>query len=158
MEAKQPKLLNSHEHAPLLGRPTSHPRGPVFEAGPGWGFRIRRWLGKKFLGTILPSIVIIILAIGFFIVYKNHTAIKDKTPEAKTISMTVMATDSKTLLARKALAEYLIKFPGDILTNGQKVFIEEIMRKKIDGTLAVGALIEFGIEDIKTAIDQSLQL
>lgn len=151
MADTQPKLLNSVNHLHV-------PDGPIFEAGPGWGFKIKKWLNKNFFRKVLPAITVLVLVFGLFLFFKNYEKTdKNKRANTNIITQTVLVGDSKTLVTRRALVSYLEKFP-ESLSNGQKVFIEETLRKMISGNLAANMRIEFKTEDIKTAIDKSLRL
>jgi len=137
------------------------PSGPIFEPGPGWGFYVKRWFKKYFFKAVLP-VLIIVGVIGIFAVRKgaeNEKAItNEKTADNQKISLTIIKGDSRALLARKALIEYL-KETSETLSKGQKLFIEETLRRKLDNPkLLIGEVAEFNVEDIKTAIAQAKQL
>lgn len=70
---------------------------------------------------------------------------------------TAVRGDSKTTLARKALADYLEKNPDSALTAEHKVYIEDYLRKNVqyNGRVFVGTSVEFSKNMIKNAIDQS---
>jgi hypothetical protein len=143
----------SHQEGP--------PPGPVFEPGPGWGFYVKRWFKKYFFKIILPALVIIAL-MGIFTAHRgteNKEAITNKQAIAsQKIALTIIKGDSRALLARKALTEYLRKNPEE-LTKGQKLFIEETLRRKLNQPkLIVGEVIEFTADDIKNSIAQAKQL
>jgi len=137
------------------------PSGPIFEPGPGWGFYVKRWFKKYFFKAVLP-VLIIIGVIGIFAVRKgteNEKAITNKKiADNQKISITIIKGDSRALLARKALIEYL-KETSETLSKGQKLFIEEMLRRKLNNPkLIIGEVVEFNIEDIKTAVAQAKQL
>lgn len=131
--------------------------GPVFEAGPGWGFYVKKWLKKYFLKIIIPAAIAVIV-IGILTAQRG-TENGEKTETAdETVKITVMRGDGLVLVCRRALAEYLKIFSQE-LTAGQKVFIEEILRKKIGiKKLIIGEEVEFSFNDIKEAILQSKNL
>ncbi len=158
MADEQPKLLNG----PDLGG-LAHPKlqrsegGPVFDFGPGWGFYVKRWFGKYLFKIVLPVIVIIV-AMGIY-VSSNDEENNEKITANEKITVAVARGDSRALLARKALAEYLKKNLQETLTSGQKLFIEEILRRKLNNPkLTIGEVVEFTIDDIRTAVDQAKQL
>lgn len=151
-EQEQPKLLNGNKKEFLM-------KGPIFETGPGWGARLKSWFTKNFSRIILPSITVIILATGLVLAFEQRSApLKKENKAAMVITQTVTKGDSKTLIARRVLAEYLIKFPKVSLSNGQKIFIEELLRKEISEKPTEGDKIEFKIQDIEAAIEASLKL
>jgi uncharacterized protein YneF (UPF0154 family) len=130
--------------------------GPVFESGPGWGFYVKKWLKKYFLKVFTP-ILVIIIAVGIFTA-RRGTENEKEPPVKETIAVTIIRGDSRALLARKALAEYLKENPEE-LSNGQKLFIEETLRRKIiNPKLVIGEVVEFNVENIESAIAQAKQL
>ncbi len=143
MTDAQPKLLNG---------------GPVFDFGPGWGFYVKKWFRKYLFKIVLPALVIIV-AMGIY-VSRNVTENGEKTMAVdETVKIVVLRGDSRALLARRALAEYLKENPQEMLTGGQKLFIEETLRQKLaNPKLTVGEITEFAIDDIKAAIIQAKQL
>ena len=159
MTDEQPKLLNGPDLGGLARPKLQRSEGgPVFDFGPGWGFYVKKWLGKYLFKIVLPAIVVIV-AMGIF-VSRNEAENGKKTiiPE-ETIKIVVLRGDSRALLARKALAEYLKENPQETLTGGQKLFIEEILRQKLTNPkLTVGEVAEFAVDDIKTAITQAEKL
>ncbi len=141
MADEQPKLLN----------------GPVFDFGPGWGFYVKRWLGKYLFKIVLPAIVVI-AALGLYI-FRDGAESNEKTAVNDKIAVVVVRGDSRTHLARKALAEYLKNYPEEPLSGGQKLFIEEILRRKLaNPKLTIGEIAEFAVDDIKAVIAQAKQL
>ncbi len=149
MADEQLKLLNGPEKKSL--------GGPVFDFGPGWGFYVKRWLGKYLLKIVLPAIVVIV-AMGIF-VSRDNAENGEKVTANEKITVVVARGDSRALLARKALAEYLKENLQEILTGGQKLFVEEILRKKPNNpNLTIGEVAEFAIDDIEAAVIQAKQL
>lgn len=158
MADEQPKLLNG----PDLGG-LAHPKlqrsegGLVFDFGPGWGFYVKKWFGKYLFKIVLPVIVLIV-AMGIY-ASRNEAENNAKVAANEKITVIVAHGDSRALLARKALAEYLKENPQEILTGGQKLFVEEILRRKLTNPkLTVGEEIEFYLSDIKAAFSQSKNL
>lgn len=159
MADEQLKLLNG----PDLGG-LAHPKlqrsegGPVFDFGPGWGFYVKRWLGKYLFKIVLPAVVIIV-AMSLYISRNGAESGKKVTTNNETVKIVVLHGDSRALLARKALAEYLKGNPQEMLTGGQKLFVEETLWRKLNNSkLIVGEIAEFAVDDIKTAIVQVKQL
>jgi len=68
--------------------------------------------------------------------------------------------DSKTTLARTALASYLEKNPDSTLTAEHKIYIEDFLRKRVgyDGRVFVGTSIEFSKNLIQEGISKSKDL
>ncbi|MEK7154299.1 MAG: hypothetical protein AAB792_01960, partial [Patescibacteria group bacterium] len=119
----QPLLLATIKDEPEKVSRGMLPSGPVFDFGPGWGFYVKKWLKKYFLKIFVP-VMIIIVAIGVFTARKG--AENEKRPAEKEImTVVIVRGDSRALLARKALVEYLKENPEESLSNGQKLFIEE---------------------------------
>ncbi len=157
MVDNQLKLLNQSNPKPLGGPASPSLGGPVFDFGPGWGFYVKRWFGKYLFKIVLPVIVLLV-AMGIY-VSSNEAENNDRMAAKDKIAVVVIRGDSRALLARKALAEYLKGNSQEILTGGQKLFIEEILRRKLTNPkLTVGEIIEFTVDDIKTAIAQAKQL
>ena len=149
MTDEQPKLLNGPDKKSL--------GGPVFDFGPGWGFYVKRWLGKYLFKIVLP-VVVVVVAMGIF-VSRDEAENGEKVTVNEKITVAVARGDSRALLARKALAEYLKGNSQEILTGGQKLFIEEILRQKLNNPkLTVGEEVEFYLSDIEAAISQSKNL
>jgi hypothetical protein len=73
---------------------------------------------------------------------------------------TAAAGDSRTTLARKALANYLEKNPDSALTPEHKIYIEDFLRKNIthDGGISIGTSVEFSKELVGNAIAKSKTL
>lgn len=68
--------------------------------------------------------------------------------------------DSRTVLARRALANYLEKNPDSALTPEHKIYIEDYLRKNVShqGGVHVGTSIEFSKSMIQDAIAKSKTL
>lgn len=150
MVNEQPKLLNGPDKRLF--------DGPVFDFGPGWGFYVKRWLGKYLFKIVLPALVVIV-AMGIFVSRNEAENGEKTTANNEIIKIAVLRGDSRALLARKALAEYLKGNPQEMLSGGQKLFIEETLRQKLTNPkLTVGEIMKFTIDDIKAAIAQAEQL
>ncbi|MBI2669569.1 MAG: hypothetical protein HYX20_00230 [Candidatus Yanofskybacteria bacterium] len=139
--------------------------GPVFEFGPGWGVKVKKWSKKYIFGgdctlcrttryALFFGIVVLLFGgpqIRSFLDGQKQQALIS---EIK-ITETAQIGDSKIKLTRRALAGYLGKFTNTTLTNGQKVFIETVLSQTIVDELKPGAQIDFNFENIKTLIEQS---
>lgn len=68
--------------------------------------------------------------------------------------------DGSTVLARRALANYLEKNPDSALTKEHKIYIEDYLRKNIGhkGGVRVGTSLEFSKDLVQKAIAQSKNL
>lgn len=156
---KQPILLNQPQEKQL-------PSGPVFESGPGWGARIKNWLGRNFTKFILPAIILVLIIYGFWTKKQNNSpepsvnsTLSITANNDTSIAQTVQRGDSPTIVARRALSEYLQKLPNENLTPGQKIFIEDELRKTINpASFKVGAVIEFETKTIDSLIERSKNL
>ena len=73
---------------------------------------------------------------------------------------TAGARDSKTVLARRALASYLEKNQDSTLIPEHKIYIEDYLRKKVShsGSIKVGTSVEFSKGLIQEAITKSKNL
>lgn len=149
MADEQLKLLNGPDKRSL--------DGPIFDFGPGWGFYVKRWLGKYLFKLILP-IIVLIVAMGLYISRNGTESGEKTTADNETVKIVVLRGDGPVLAARRALAEYLKSYPEE-LTAGQKIFIEEILRKVLgEQKLVAGEEIGFDLNRIKEAISQSKNL
>lgn len=111
----------------------------------------------------LLVIILLVLIVGGVLIVKNRfwPRIDESKnhPENILIYQLVERGDSYTLVSRHALAQYLKNYPDQTLTNGQKVFIEEKLRQTVKNVkLTVGLFVQFQIEDIQSAIQQSKEL
>lgn len=158
MTDEQQKLLNGPDLGGLARPKLQRSEGgPVFDFGPGWGFYVKRWLKKYFLKIIAPAVVIVI-AVGVFTARRNAENGEEIITAPRTVKVMVVRGDGAVLIARKALAEYLKNYPEE-LTAGQKIFIEEILRKKVGSKkLIVAEEVSFDFNDIREAISQSKNL
>jgi len=101
----------------------------------------------------VPTLVIII-TLGV-LTAKRGAEDGEKPAATDKIKIEVTRGDSRTLLARRALAEYLGAHPEE-LTKGQKIFIEDLLRRKLSTQkLTIGDIFEFSTADIETAIVQA---
>lgn len=145
MNPTQPSLLKSPAHKP-------HSSGPVFEFGPGWGTRLNKWFKKNAGKKILPPISIVVLALGLFLFFQGEKQVeKTKLQAANIISQIVLAGESKTHVARRAVKEYLEKNDDLTLTHGQRIFVESKLVQLINSSdFRTGQVIEFDPEQIHT--------
>lgn len=131
--------------------------GPIFEFGPGWGTKIKRWLKKYVLASDCPLcrntryvlIAGVIILIFFRPQLKPFTNQKEPVIATTTINTIVQKGDSKTTVARRILADYLKSSQDLSLSAGQKVFVETKMVKLMANVaLQVGQTVELRIEDV----------
>lgn len=73
------------------------------------------------------------------------------------ISESVKPGDSKTSLARRALADYLAQHVT-ILTPGQKIFIETNLAGRLSDSLTIGGQINFAVNEVLDLINQAQNL
>lgn len=88
----------------------------------------------------------------------NQSSVSEETDNA--FVQTAVRGDSKTTLARKALANYLEKNNDSSLTAEHKIYIEDYLRKQktdVSG-VAVGQKVEFSKDTIKNAIEKAKTL
>lgn len=73
---------------------------------------------------------------------------------------TAVRGDSRTTLARKALADYMEKNPDSSLTAEHKIYVEDYLRKYAPGNerIVVGTSVEFSKDLVKNAIEKSKTL
>ncbi len=140
--------------------------GPVFEAGPGWGQKLGRWLKRNGLNKIIPTIFVLLLLAGVAKIYSHPKAKKEPlvgsspTSQAQTnISVTVQKGDGVIAVSRRALSEYLKGFPDIILKPEEHLHIDNFFKTKYQNTnLVIGQSIEFSKTDLEKAVNEALQL
>lgn len=142
--------------------------GPVFEAGPGWGAKIKTWLGKYFYKVILPIIIIALVAYGIIGRKSNNNNNTNNTNPLETnifsnnsmaVSETVNKGDGKIIVARRALAQFLSDNTDITLTAGQKVYLETVLSQTIDSnSFTVGQTVSFPEQTILDHIDNAKNL
>ena|SRR3989344_6987360 len=122
-------------------------QGPVFDK--------KTRLKKK-----ITLLLIAVVAILFFM--KNNGGKQDSINKTETdgatISVTVIRSDGYTKVARRALANYLSMHSEELLTNGQKVFIEDKLRRTLNQHLVVGEEVDFEMEKLQTLVVQAKSL
>lgn len=140
---KQDTLFPSHHKKTLSS-------GPIFEFGPGWGARLNKWFKKNAGKKMLPPVSVIVLALGLFLILQRDSQIeKPESQTANIISQTVLAGESKTHVARRAVTEYLENGDDLTLTPGQRIYVETKLIKLIDDAkFRPGQIIEFDLEQI----------
>ena len=143
--------------------------GPVFEFGPGWGAKTKKWFKKYLFGgdCALCRMTRYVLLFGALLLLFGGPQLgsflgteKENTELTKAVIVeTVQRGDSKTRIARRAVSDYL-NGNGELdLTPGQKVFIEANLVELLGNTtLQTGQIIEFKIEDIANLIHEAEQL
>lgn len=137
--------------------------GPIFEAGPGWGGRLKKWSKKYILGgdCILCRSVRYIFIFGVMVLVALWNKIdlpqQQIAQNTTVITETIQPKDGKTHLARRILYQFLKENPGIKVTAAQKVFIETILKDKItsDSTNQVGGKVEMSYEEVQNAINQA---
>lgn len=131
-------------------------KGPVFESGPGWGAKIKTWLGKYFYKVILP--IIIVFLVGYGIIYRDRSELNDDNFPLETqspqylegnISQVIVKGDGKINIARKAITQYFSSHPEEPATLAQKMYLETVLAKTIDSDLIVGNTVTFYEADIQ---------
>jgi hypothetical protein len=88
----------------------------------------------------------------------NQTAAQPQTSQETQSSFVETAAkgDGATILARRALANYLEKNPDTALTVEHKIYIEDYLRRQVkDGRIKVGDNREFSKDSIAKAIEKS---
>ena len=136
--------------------------GPIFEPGPGWGGRLKKWSKKYILGgdcvLCRATRYVLVFGIIFLIVISPKlNPVKKLDLDQTKIVETVQPGDGKTNLARRMLAKYLDQNLTIKPTNAQRVFIETVLREKIpnDSLNKIGSQIEMYPGEIEKAIGQS---
>ena len=135
--------------------------GPIFEPGPGWGAHTKRWLGKYFWKVVVPVLLVLVVVLALARRGGESPLVGSPTPSgnSQSINQSVQPGDSHTLIARRALANYLQKFPDAALTAGQKVFIENRLAQTITvASFRVGTAIEFKLSDLQFALSAAHSL
>lgn len=133
--------------------------GPIFEPGPGWGGKLKKWSKKYILGgdcTLCQATrYVLVFGIIFLAIAWPKFHVPPKIEEKSKITEIVQLKDGKTHLARRMLAKYLEQNPEIEITKAQKVFIETTLREKIVAELAVGNTVEIAVDEIKEAVEKS---
>lgn len=133
--------------------------GPVFEPGPGWGEKLKKWSKKYILGGNCALCRATRYVVVFGIVFLAIAWPKLNTPpsvrEESKIVETVRHKDGKTHLARRGLVQYLEQNPEIKITKAQKVFIETSLREKILGELTLGNTVEITTKEVEQAVEQA---
>ena len=162
MSDSRPKLLKNPERQQAPG-------GPVFEFGPGWSAKTKKWYKKYILASncslclktryvLLAGIIVLIAGWPQFKKMSNRQPQDLLTDQIK-IAKIVQTGDSKIKLARRVLSDYLARFPDLSLTNGQKIFVETVLGQDItNDAFRAGANIEIAADDIKSVITRSKSL
>mgnify|MGYP001587483112 CR=1 FL=1 len=135
--------------------------GPIFEAGPGWGSRVNNWLRKHglILILIILAIAIPLLSMRYFKNKKFENPLKDNSQIVESFKEIIQRGDSATLITRRAISSYIASRSDLELSAGQRIYMEEILRKsKQFGKLIVGATIEFTRDEIQAAVEKAKQL
>ena len=159
----------SAKHQPQLVDNRQKSNGPVFEFGPGWGAKTKKFLKKYALGgdcslcrdtryVLLAVIIILVVGWPYFKKMAGQQQPEPLTGQIK-IAEVVQHGDSKIKLARRALTNYLAQSPDVSLTNGQRVFIETIIGQDIaNDRFKTGTNIDFSADTLKSLIAKSKSL
>lgn len=136
--------------------------GPIFEPGPGWGGRLKKWSKKYILGwdcTLCRTTryVLVFGVLVLVVAWPKFHAPKPPVPEENKITETVELNDGKTQLARKILAKYLDQNTNLNPSKAQKVFMETVLREKIpdEATKKIGNEVGLGESEIEQVINLS---
>lgn len=139
--------------------------GPVFEAGPGWGEIIGRWIRNNWATKIFPALAVLILLAGIAKVYsqpKEELSQKKENyapPSEEAITVSVNKGDGIIAVTRRVLQEYLKEFPEISLKPEEKLHVENFFQVKFKGTsLTVGREIKFLKADLQQAVNEALKL
>lgn len=140
--------------------------GPVFEAGPGWGERLGRWIKENWTTKLFPTIAVVILLAGIAKVYSQPSekklARKEEVfaPDSPAeVYATINKGDGIITISRRALTEYLKAFPDIQLKPEERLHIENLFQTKFRGTaLIVGQEIKFLKADLEQAVNEALKL
>ncbi len=137
--------------------------GPIFEPGPGWGGKLKKWFKKYVLGgdcTLCKATryVLVFGVLVLIVAWPKFNALKQSpAPTENKITETVGLNDGKTQLARKILAKYLSQNTNLNPSKAQKVFMETVLREKIpdEATKKIGNEVELNYNEIEQVINLS---
>ena len=139
--------------------------GPLFEAGPGWGEKLGRWIKAKWSTRIFPLVAAIILLVGIAKIYsrpENKNILNEEglsaSPSEKVNAM-VEKGDGIIAVSRRALTTYLQEFPDIQLKPEERLHIDNFFKERFRGiVLLAGQGVDFLKEDFQQAINEALQL
>ena len=129
-------------------------KGPVFEAGEGWGGKISSWLKSNAL-YVIPGVAILILILVLALGGSgdNSTATTSPTPSASSTPTLgdaeeiIHKGDSYTTVARRIAK--MSDVSSLIQTPGAHLYTETILAKEIQNQpLIVGATIKYNISHV----------
>lgn len=135
--------------------------GPIFEPGPGWGGKLKKWTKKYIFGwdcTLCRSFRFVLVFGVVFLLFawpKLNTPKWTETARQNIVTETVRTKDGQTHLARRLLDKFLKQNAEMQLTNGQKIFIETVLREKVPTELGVGKEVSLDSGEIKIAIEKA---
>lgn len=139
--------------------------GPIFESGPGWGAKVKTWLGKYFYKIVLPIIIIALIVYGIAFRNRSDQNVENNPLETQwpqyfegEISQIIEKGDGKVFVARKAIAQYFSLHSDESATPAQKMYLETILAKNINDRLIVGNTIIFYEADIQAELGNSKNL
>ncbi len=144
-------------------------KGPVFESQPGWGGRFNKWMGENFTKYVLPLLaaLVIIIIIASRDASPQTNANPNVSPSSTVAAMTdesvmheqVKAGDSYTLVARRAVSDYVGTMSDSLYTKGQRLYVETQLASKIKKeSLLAGMTIDIKAQDIKDLFEQTKTL
>lgn len=134
--------------------------GPIFEAGPGWGEKLKKWLSKKAGRKVIPAVAVAILLWGIASFFSRPTQkVSEKVTANQMLAVTVKKGDGAIYIARRALAEYLLGFPEIDLKPEQKIYIDNYFKMKLaEKELVIGQAVEIDKKDLEQAVNEALLL
>lgn len=135
--------------------------GPVFEAKPGWGGKLKKFLKADFKKKILSAAAIFILLIGVALLFSkpSRTVTEKHKSKVENISVTVRPGDGIIAVARRALEVYLKEKSEVKLLPEQKIYIDNFFKSLFGKEkLAAGQEIKFAKTDLDKAVKEALAL
>lgn len=144
--------INSEKQAPLSLEQvkTYIAKGPTFD---------NKYLHSSKAKYLAVAVVLGTFATALFIrFYPQET--QEPIQQTAVISQTVVRNDNQTLLARRAISEYLATHPEVKLSNGVRLFLETSLAQSRRGSarLTVGSTVEFPLSEIESLIEKSKTL
>lgn len=142
---------------PLLEQTTLP--GPMFEAGPGWGKRLKQWWQRNFRRKILPTVAMLFFLAGIASIYSPPVpSEKPTTEEVEKVAVYVQKGEGMVMVTRRALFQYLSQAPNIVLRPEEKLYIENFFSKKIASSLTVGQEVVFLFSDFSKAVSEAQQM
>ena len=136
-------------------------KSPIFKAKPGWGGKLKNWLGSNLESKILPAAATLVLVFGLYNFLNkdgSKTAELETDLESEIIEKIAQPRQGLTHLARAALSEYL-NSKGFDLSPEQKLFAETYLVTKLNNRLVhAGDTVTFRINDLTETIERAQTL